>query len=84
MASVTNQSSPAVSGVAVTPADGVALTKGTCRSLYIGGAGNISVILANDTVATTFTGCFAGMVLPVMCSTVQATLTTATLIIALY
>lgn len=84
MASVSQQSSPAVSAVAVTPADGTTLTNGQCRSLYIGGAGNVSVIMANDTVAATFVGCSAGQILPIMATTVQATLTTATNIIALY
>lgn len=84
MASVTNQSSPAVAGLAVTPADGVVLLHGTCRSLFVGGAGNVSAILANDTVATTFVGCAAGQILPIMCNTVQLTGTTATSIVALY
>lgn len=84
MASVTNQVSPAIRASAVTPADATALTLGPCRAIYIGGAGNLSVILDNDTVAVTFVGCYAGMVLPVMVQSIQSTNTTATSILALY
>lgn len=84
MASVTNQSSPAISGIAITPADGVSLTKGTCRGIYIGIGGNLAVILANDTLPVTFLGVIAGTILPVMAQTVQLTGTTATNLIALY
>lgn len=84
MASVTNQASPVVSGVAVTPSDTVPLTSGTCRGLYIGGGGTVVGILANDTATTTFVGCFAGQVLPVMFKLVYATGTTATSLVALY
>lgn len=84
MASVTNQVSPAVRATAITPADATALPLGPCRSVYVGGAGNLAVILDNDTVAVTFVGCFAGMVLPVMVQSIQATNTTATSIVALY
>ena len=83
MASVTNQVSPAVKAAAVTPATGTMLPTGACRALYIGGAGNVTCILDNDTVAVTFVGCYAGMVLPVMVWSVDAT-STATSIVALY
>jgi len=84
MASVTNQISAAVKAVAVTPADNTALTNGSCRGLYVGGAGNIAAILDNDTVAVTFVGLAAGTILPVYAKYVQATGTTATNIVALY
>lgn len=85
MASVTNQVSPAVKAVAVTPADGTVLTEGPCRSLYVGGAGNVAVLMANDpTTAVVFVGVIAGQILPLMVYGVQATDTTATNIVALY
>lgn len=84
MASVTNQSSPAISGAPVTPTNATPLTKGTCRSLYIGVSGTVVGILANDTVASTFVGVNGGSILPFMFSTVEATGTTATSIVALY
>ena len=84
MASVTNQVSPAVKAHAVTPTDNTDLTWGPCRALYIGTAGNVAVVLDNDTAAVTFVGCYAGQILPVMAKYVQATNTTASNIIALY
>ena len=84
MASVTNQVSPAVKAHAVTPTDNTDLTWGPCRALYIGTAGNVAVVLDNDTVAVTFVGCYAGQILPVMAKYVMATNTTASNIIALY
>lgn len=84
MASVTNQVSPAVSARAITPSDGTPLTWGPCRAIYVGGAGNIVLIPANGTTAVTFTGVLAGTILPVMASSVESTLTTATNLVALY
>lgn len=84
MASVTNQVSPAIKAIPVTPTDNTTLTQGACRALYIGSAGNVAVIMDNDTVAVTFIGCYAGQILPIMVSTVMATNTTAGSILALY
>jgi hypothetical protein len=66
---------------AVTPNDSTDLTnKGI---LYVGGAGNVSVVTAGgDTV--TFSGVAAGTFLPVMVARVRSTNTTATLILVLY
>ena len=84
MASVTNQVSSAVKAAAITPADNVALANGSCRGIYVGGTGNVSVILDNDTVAVTFTAVPTGVILPVFAKYVQATGTTATALVALY
>lgn len=84
MASVTNQVSPAVKATPVTPTDNTPLAFGPCRALYIGTAGNVAVLLDNDTTPVTFTGCYGGQILPVMVTYVMATGTTATSIIALY
>lgn len=84
MASVTNQVSPAVTAVAITPADGITLPQGICRSIYIGGAGSLTIIPANQTLPVTFTAVPPGFILPVMAKSVQLTGTTATALVALY
>ena len=70
---------------AVTPNDSTALPLGTCKGLYIGGAGagNLSVITeAGDTVA--FVGVTAGFLLPLACTHVRSTGTDVTSVVALY
>lgn len=84
MASVTNQVSPAVKAVAVTPANDTTLTNGPCRALFIGVGGDVNVILDNDTAAVVFKNCYSGQVLPIAVASVQSTSTTATNIVALY
>lgn len=67
--------------IAITPSDTVDTTA-LCRGLFVGGAGAVSLVtLAGNTVA--FTGLTAGSVLPVMFSRVNATGTTATLLVGL-
>lgn len=78
-----NATVPAHGARAVTPADGGALPDGICRALWVGGAGNVNVITA-DGDTTLFSAVPAGTILPVQCQSVQATSTTATLIVALY
>lgn len=79
---VAGLSAPAGGAAAVTPNDGTDLPNGVCRSLYVGGTGNIVLITAQgDTV--TFNAVPVGF-FPVRCSRVKATLTTATAIVALY
>jgi len=68
---------------AVTPNDSADLTLGTCRAIYIGGDGNISIVDGAGTTVV-FTGLTAGSILPVQTARINATSTTATLIIALY
>jgi len=68
---------------AVTPNDGADLSLGTCRAIYIGGDGNISIVDGAGTTVV-FTGLTAGSILPVQTARINATSTTATLIIALY
>lgn len=72
-----------VGAVAVTPSDTVDLASGPTRGLYIGGAGNVVVIMADGTTAT-FTALAVGVVHPISVARVKATLTTATTILALY
>jgi hypothetical protein len=74
--------SPANGGVAVTPSDSADLTD-TTRALYVGGDGNVSVIMRGGQTVT-FTGMKAGVIYPLRVNRVRATGTTATGIVALY
>lgn len=70
---------------AITPADDTDLPTFT-RSIYVGGAGNISVIQAADqsAAAVVFTSVAAGSILPIRAARIRSTGTTATNIVALY
>lgn len=73
---------PADHAAAVTPSDSTDLTT-SARALFVGGAGNVKVTtVGGDTV--TFTGVTAGSWLPVRCSRVWSTGTTATTITAVW
>lgn len=67
---------------AVTPSDSTNLTL-TARALYIGGAGNVTVLTASNTVVT-FSNLQTGTILPIRARRVNATGTTATNIVAIY
>ena len=54
-----------------------------CRAIWVGGAGNITAIMANGDVVL-FSGITAGTLLPIRATRVNSTGTTATLLIALY
>lgn len=73
--------SPADTAEAVTPSDSVDLTN-VSRALWVGGAGNISVIMGNGATVL-FSGIAAGTLLPIRVSRVKSTSTTATLIVAI-
>jgi hypothetical protein len=68
---------------AVTPSDFVNFSSAT-RGLYVGGAGNVVVVMASDGAAVTFTGVPAGTFLPVRAIRVNNASTTATSIVALW
>ena len=57
---------------------------GPCRGIYVGGAGNISLIDAFGNAAVTFVGLPACSVLPVRAKRIRVTGTTATGLILLY
>lgn len=81
-----NITAPGFNAMAITPNDGSDMTY-TCRALYIGGSGDISVVMDNggrggNTV--TFVGLTAGTILPIQAARVRATGTTATNIVALW
>lgn len=74
-------------GVAVTPSDTVDfLRQGTAdnltSALYVGGAGIVAAVFQDGTVVN-FT-CVAGQILPLKLRRVNATNTTATLMVALH
>jgi hypothetical protein len=77
---MSNVSDPARYGAAVTPSNSVNLAAPT-RSLYVGTTGNISVEMLNGTVV--FNTVAVG-ILPVQCTRVNATGTTASNIVALW
>jgi hypothetical protein len=74
----TNSNAPALQYQSVTP--GLRLGA-PCRSLYVGGAGDVSATSADGTVVT-FTAVPAGVILPIVTNLVTAA--TATGIVALY
>lgn len=74
-------SDPLTDGVAVTPSDSTVLT--TTRAVFVGGAGNLSVVTSAGTTLT-LTGVTAGTVLPLRVTKVRSTSTTATNIAALW
>ncbi len=75
-----SKSKPAEEGVAVTPSDTVNLTS-PARALWVGVSGNVSVEMVGVGTAIVFVG--AQGLLPVSVTRVNATLTTATNIVAL-
>jgi hypothetical protein len=77
---MSNVSDPARYGAAVTPSNSVDLPAPT-RALFVGVAGNISVEMRNGTVV--FTNVPVG-ILPIQCTRVNSTGTTATTMVALW
>jgi hypothetical protein len=78
-----NGAGPATKAAAVTPHDSTAVD---FASLYIGGAGNVTVTtrnMAGTAADVLFTGVPAGTILPISCTKVKATGTTATSIVGL-
>lgn len=66
-------------GAAVTPSD---TTQISFRAIYVGGAGNLSVV-AESGVVVTFIAPPVGSIIPIRGIKVNATLTTATNLVAL-
>jgi hypothetical protein len=74
---------PAQRAVAVTPTDAAVIE--CTRGLWVGGAGNVSVrFVDRPAVDVLLSGVPAGTLLPLQVTCVNATNTTATLIVALY
>jgi hypothetical protein len=65
----------------ITPSDTTNIAP--TRAIYVGAQGNLAVrMIAGNTL--TFTGCPAGLLLPIQCDRVMATNTTATGIVAVW
>ena len=72
---------PAEDGAAVTPSDSTVLP--TTRALYVGGTGNLAVVMKSGTTLT-FNSVPAGSMLSLRVTKVKSTGTTATNIVALW
>lgn len=79
---MTSYVDPAKQGFAVVPSDTEDFGYGYIRGMYVGGAGNLSVEMANGTVM--FYNVNAGSVLPIRVKRVNSTGTSATNIVGLY
>ena len=77
-----DRSGPASRAVAITPDDSTDLAN-RARGIYVGVSGDVSVILAEDTIAVVFVGLAAGVIHPIAAVRIRATGTTATSIVAL-
>jgi len=73
---------PSSSMVAITPSDTVNINQ-TTRGIYVGGGGNISVVLQDSSVVL-LVAVQTGSVLPIEVIRVNATNTTATNLVALF
>lgn len=89
--STSNDFSPMLDAIAVTPNDGADITlpgggaTAPTRGLLIGGAGTLSVVMASgNTVQLTIPATACGIILYIAVTRVRATGTTATGIVALY
>ena len=77
-----DQTAPARRWLSVTPSDSVDLPAG-CRGLYVGTAGNLSLV-GSDGTAITFATTDNNTIVPLAPTRVRSTGTTATGIVALY
>jgi hypothetical protein len=74
---------PISSAATITPNNGVTFTT-ICRAVYIGGAGNLTIDVADGGTNIAFNGLTAGTILPVRTKRVYATGTSATALVCLY
>ena len=74
---------PAIGAQIVTPSDTTDLCQNT-RAVYVGGTGNLSVVMDGGDNAVIFVGVQGGSVLPIQVQRIKDTGTTATSILALY
>lgn len=74
--------SPARGGQAVTTSDST--TYAPTRAVWVGGAGNLAVVMVDQSAAITLTGVAAGTLLPISVTKIMSTNTTATNITALW
>ena len=76
--------SPARLMAVVTPNDSADLPNGECQGLYVGGTGNITLVSPVGGANVLISAIPVGTILPVSTARINATATTATLIVALY
>lgn len=77
-----NLSSPGTKLVALTPNDGADLAT-VSRALWVGVAGNVALVAADDSAAVTLIAVAAGTLLPIRCKRLMSTNTTASSIVAI-
>ena len=70
-------------GIAVTTSDATNHANGEAQAIYVGGAGSVVVVAPNGSTAT-YTAPPVGAIIPARNIRVNATGTTATLLLALY
>jgi hypothetical protein len=75
--------SPAAQAIAVTPSDSVPLGH-TTRALWVGGGGDVAVLMQGQNTPVTFASVPDGTLLPIRVDQVMSTDTTATAIVALW
>ena len=73
--------SPAGDAVVITP--GASAMANRCRAIYVGGTGDLNVTTVGGTT-TLFSAVPAGTIIPVRCTHILSTSTTATLIVAMF
>lgn len=78
-----NSTAPGYSLRAVTPHASNNLPDGTCRAIYVGGSGDLTIVAAGDDSAVTLVGVPAGAMITLACKAVRAS-STATNIVAIY
>lgn len=66
---------------AVTKSDSTVVN---CQALYVGGIGDVAIVAEGDTAAVTLSSVPAGTLLPIACSKVMSTNTTATAMVAIF
>lgn len=74
---------PAVHGFAITKSDSTVFTTPT-RYVWVGGAGNVAVLMNGDSVSVTLVAVPVGTMLPISVVQVLSTGTTATNLVGLY
>jgi hypothetical protein len=74
---------PGTRGFAITPSNTTVFAH-AINHIWVGGVGDLAVMLAGDTVAVTFSAVPAGTMLHICATKVMATGTTATLLVGLY
>ena len=74
---------PGEHAFAITPEDATPLAQAT-RYIYVGGAGDLTVVMNGDTAPVTFKAVPVGTTLAISVSQVNATNTTATHLLGIY